>query len=107
MRDTPQSNTAPAFADDAVTRQVREDAAIGANVGLPVTATDTDTGDNDKLNYTLGGTDVESFHVDAATGQIKTAITLDYDTETSYTVTVTVTDPSLEQDDHRGDDQRQ
>ena len=99
VRDTPQSNTAPAFADDAVTRQVREDAAIGANVGLPVTATDTDTGDNGKLNYTLGGTDVESFLVDAATGQIKTAITLDYDTETSYTVTVTVTDPSLEQDD--------
>ena len=99
VRDTPQSNTGPAFADDAVTRQVREDAAIGANVGLPVTATDTDTGDNGKLNYTLGGTDVESFLVDAATGQIKTAITLDYDTETSYTVTVTVTDPSLEQDD--------
>ena len=56
VRDTPQSNTAPAFADDAVTRQVREGVAVGANVGSPVTATDTDTDDSDKLTYTLSGT---------------------------------------------------
>ena len=38
------------------TRQVREDAVVGANVGSPVTAADTDTGDIDKLTYTLSGT---------------------------------------------------
>ena len=98
VRDTPQSNTGPAFADDAVMRQVREDAVIGSNVSLPVTATDADADDSDKLTYTLSGTDVESFDIDAATGQIKTAITLDYDTDNSYTVIVTATDPSLTSD---------
>ena len=91
-------NAVPMFAQATVTRQVREDAVVGANVGLPITATDTDTGDIDKLTYTLSGTDVESFEIDAATGQIKTAITLDYDTGNSYTVIVTATDPSLESD---------
>ena len=89
------ANTAPAFADDAVTRQVREGIAVGANVGSPVTATDTDTDDSDKLTYTLSGTHVESFEIDSATGQIKTAITLDYATQSSYTVEVTATDPWL------------
>ena len=98
VRAAPGANSAPAFAQQTDTREIREDAVVGTNVGVPVTATDTDTGDNDKLTYTLGGTDLESFDIDEATGQIKTAITLDYDTKSSYTVTVTATDPSLATD---------
>ena len=92
------ANAPPTFAQQTDTRQVREGVAVGANVGSPVTATDTDTDDSDKLTYTLSGDDAESFDIDAATGQIKTAITLDYGNKNSYTVIVTATDPSLESD---------
>ena len=100
MRAAPAgANAPPTFAQQTDTRQVREEASQSrANVGSPVTAADTDTGDIDKLTYTLSGNDVESFEIDAATGQIKTAITLDYDNKNSYTVIVTATDPSLESD---------
>ena len=68
-------------------------------MGSPVTANDPDSGDVGKLTYTLSGTNVDSFDIDATTGQIKTAVPLDYDTMSSYTVNVTGTDPSLATDD--------
>ena len=57
----------------------------------PVTATDTGT---DNLTYTLNGTDAASFDIDVATGWLKTKAALDYETKSSYSVTVTATDPS-------------
>ena len=54
------------------------------------TATDTDQGDT--LTYALGGADAASFTIVAASGQIRTSATLDYDTKASYTVAVTATD---------------
>ena len=83
-------NTPPEFASAATTRTVAEDAAVGANVGAPVTATDADAGDT--LTYTLSGTDAASFDIGSATGQLMTAVTLDFETKTSYSVTVTATD---------------
>ena len=62
-----------------------------ASVGDPVTAVDTD---NDPLLYTLSGDGSDNFKVDGS-GQITTANTLDYETQSSYTITVTATDPSL------------
>ena len=55
----------------------------------PVTATDTD-----KLTYSLGGTDAVAFAIDADSGQLQTKAALDYETKSSYSVTVTATDPS-------------
>ena len=86
-----EDNSLPVFAPTAVARDVQEGPA-GRNVGAPVTATDAD---GDVRNYTLGGDDVASFEIDQATGQITTAVALDYDedpTERSFTVTVTATD---------------
>ena len=86
---TPEpENNAPAFADDATTREVAENTAAGTNVGAPVTATDAD---NDTLTYTLGGADMASFTIDA-NGQIMTSAALDYETKASYAVTVTAMD---------------
>ena len=84
-----QQNSIPEFAPTAVAREVQEGPA-GMIVGAPVTATDAD---GDVLNYTLDGTDVASFEIDQATGQITTDAALDYDTlaEADRTLTVTVT----------------
>ena len=66
-------NTAPVFSDsegNPITEAVRsvvENTAAGENVGAPVTAMDAD---NDTLTYSLGGTDMASFDIDSATGQI-------------------------------------
>ena len=86
----PDENAQPTFGDDeSVDRSVEEN-ANKANVGEPVTATD---GDNDALIYTLSGDGSDAFSVNNS-GQITTAEELDFETQSSYTVTVTATDPS-------------
>ena len=94
------SNNAPMFAADTATRTVAENTAPGMNIGTPVMATDAD---DDTLTYALGGADMASFDIDAATGQLMTKAMLDYEmprgqamSETNtndYMVTVTATDP--------------
>ncbi|MDE2869003.1 MAG: fibronectin type III domain-containing protein [Chloroflexota bacterium] len=66
-----------------------ENAPGGTLVGAPVSASDSD---GDALTYALSG--ATEFVIDAASGQIRVAAgaTLDYETTTSYTVTVSVTD---------------
>ena len=55
VKGSPESpNSSPAFTTDSVTLTVNEDAAVGANVGAPVTATDPD---GDPLTYTFTGSD--------------------------------------------------
>lgn len=67
---------------------VSEDAAIGTPV---VTASASDPGDT--LTYAItGGNASGAFAIDAGTGEISTAAALDYETVTSYSLTVTVTD---------------
>ena len=55
-------NIIPVFSDDTTTtRSVAENTARGANIGAPVSATNSD---NDTLTYTLSGTDAASFDID-------------------------------------------
>ena len=90
------SNNAPVFQDaqsmdiTETTRMVAENTAAG-ELGAPVMAMDAD---NDTLTYSLGGTDMASFGIDMATGQLMTQDALDYETKDSYEVTVTATDPA-------------
>ena len=87
------SNTAPVFTyGTSITRSVAEKTAAGTNIGTAVTATDAE---NDTLTYTLSGTDASTFDIDSSTGQLKTKAALDYETKTSYTVTLTVSDGNL------------
>ena len=84
-------NNAPTFTDGAsTTRSVAEWAAADVNIGTAVAATDTDTGDT--LTYTLGGTDASSFSIVSTSGQLQTSAALDYETKSSYAVTVSVSD---------------
>ena len=83
------SNNAPVFASDSTTRSVAENTTANQNIGSPVSATDPD---NDTLTYSLGGTDASSFAIVSTTGQLKTKAALDYETDDSYSVTVSVSD---------------
>ena len=86
---TVPANAAPVFAPSAAARSVPENSPAGTFVGAPVAAEDNDL---DALEYTLGGTDAASFAIDAGTGQISTVAALDYETKSSYSVTVTAND---------------
>ncbi len=81
------ANNEPEFALDSDARSVAENAAVGSNVGDPVTATDAD---GDELTYALTGSG--AFAIDAGTGQITVAGALDYETQSSYGLTVAVSD---------------
>ena len=92
------SNNAPEFDTRRTTRSVRENLPVGTNVGSPVTATDTDQGDT--LTYALSGIDdvdtADSFDIVPETGQIRTTAVLDYETRSTYTLTVTANDGTVD-----------
>ena len=83
-------NTRPGFAAALYTREVAENTAAGEDIGGPVTATDDEDG---ALAYSLIGADAASLTIGRTSGQIRTKAALDYETKSSYTVTVTATDP--------------
>ena len=90
---TTSTNAAPEFDDASLTRSIAENTAADVNVGavIPV-ATDMDSGDT--LTYTMGGTDAASFNFNATTRQIttKAGVTYDFETKSSYSVTIKVSD---------------
>ena len=83
-------NRAPVFSDGtSTTRTIAENTASGQNIGTAVAATDAD---NDTLTYILGGTDAASFRIVATSGQLQTKAALNHEADTSYAVTVSVSD---------------
>ena len=89
-------NEAPAFASDAdTTLTVNENSPAATNVGSAITATDPDK--DATLAYSLSGTDAASFAIGGSTGQITTIanVTYDYETKSSYSLTVDVSDGKL------------
>ena len=92
--ETPETtNNVPVFTEgDSATRTISENAAAGTNIGTPIVATDADS---DTLTYILGSTDASFFSIDRTTGQLRTRGTLDYETKSIYTVTITVSDGNL------------
>ena len=88
---TAAANNAPIFAEGTSTkRRVAENTAAITNIGVVVAARDADSGDT--LRYTLGGTDAASFAIVSASGQLQTSAALDFETKSSYAVTVSVSD---------------
>ena len=84
-------NNAPMFtAGTSTTRSVAENTASSRNIGTAIAATDADGGDT--LRYTLGGTDMASFAIVSTSGQLQTRAALDFETKSSYAVTVSVSD---------------
>ena len=86
-------NRAPIFTEGSnATRKVAENATAGMNIGNAIAATDPD---NDTLTYSLGGQDASAFGIDTTTGQLRTNASLDYETKSIYSVSVTVSDSKL------------
>ena len=87
------NNTAPVITP-AQTFDVFEDASNSDSLGY-LDADDAEIGAGQVLTYSItGGTGNGIFTIDSATGQITVAdnTTLDYETTTSYTLTIQVTD---------------
>ncbi len=84
------ANDPPMFPTDSTTREIVEGTAANQNIGIPVVATDEDP-DDTALTYSLGGTDAGSFSIDEGTGQLKTKSVLNYDTQSSYEISVIAT----------------
>ena len=83
-------NTAPVFSEGTTTtRSVAENTARGISIGAPVSATDAD---GDTLTYSFSGIDAPRFIINSSSGQLHTRAALDYETKTSYSVTVTASD---------------
>ena len=84
-------NEAPTFPGTTATREVAENGGANANVGLPVTATDVDSGDT--RAYALSGADSGSFTISSSTGQITADASLNFEAvKNTFTVVVTATD---------------
>ena len=81
-------NDAPTFASPTMIRSVAENAAAGADVGAPVTASDVD--ENDTPTYSLSGADASSFDLDPRRGQIRVGATAVLDASVTPTYVVTV-----------------
>ena len=92
-------NEEPAFPAETGNRDVDENTSentvTGINIGDAVAATDPE---GHTLRYKLAGTDGASFAIDTSTGQLKTRALLDFETKSTYLVTIHVRD-SLDQDD--------
>ena len=83
------NDNSPVFTGTPYTATLAEDVTTGTSVAT-VAATDAD-GDNISFSITAGDAGGD-FAIDAATGAITTAQTLDFETSSSYTLTVTATD---------------
>ena len=88
----PGQNNAPTFDErPSATRSVAENTEAGEDIGNPVTATDSD---DDRLTYSLEGTDAGSFTLVSTSGQLRTrsGVTYDYETKPRYSVSVKAED---------------
>ena len=89
VQAAPITNSGPVFSGGSSTREIAENTAAGETIGDPVAATDDD---GDSLTYSLSGDDAESFDFVDSSGQLLTKDALDYETKSSYSVTVSARD---------------
>ena len=86
----PSENRRPLFlSTEDGQRTVAENTRAGVNIGAPVAAVDPE---NDRLTYSLSGTDAGAFTIITSTGQLRTKEALDFETQSTYSVIVEVHD---------------
>ena len=89
-RRVPSENRRPVFpSTEDGQRTVPENTRVGGNIGAPVAAVDPE---NNRLTYTLTGSDAGAFTIVDSTGQIRVKDDLDFETKSSYSLTVEVHD---------------
>ena len=86
----PGENRRPTFPDtENGLRTIAENTRANRDIGAPVAATDPE---GDRLTYSLTGPDAGAFDINTRTGQLRTKDALDFETKSSYIVTVNVHD---------------
>ena len=85
-----QSGTAPSFPSAAAVRSIAENSAPFTPLGTPIVATDPDPFDT--ISYSLSGRDAEVFNIVGTSGQLEPVQPLDYESESTYSLTVRATD---------------
>ena len=86
----PSENRRPRFpSTETGERTVPENSRAGADIGAPAAADDPE---NDSLTYTLTGADAGAFTIVERTGQVRVKDDLDFETKSSYSLTVQVHD---------------
>ena len=86
----PSENRRPLFpSTETGQRSVDENTRAGANIGAAVAAEDPE---RDRLTYSLTGPDAAAFTIVTSTGQLRVKDALDFETKSSYSVTVNVHD---------------
>ena len=93
VQAAPTINRPPQFPAPSTSRSVPENTPRGEDIGAPIAAADSDT-----LRYALSGDHASSFSIDRNTGQLRTNAALDHENRSSYSLTVTATDPSTTSD---------
>ena len=91
---TDENDNSPIFVNAPYQVQVREDVSVPFDV-LQVTATDVDEpgNPNSRITYSITGGNIGNvFTINANTGQIRTAQSLDFETRSSYTLNIAATD---------------
>ena len=89
-RRVPSENRSPNFPSaEGGLRTIAENTPVGEDIGAPVAAEDPE---DNQLTYTLAGTDAAAFTIVETTGQIRVKDALDFETKSSYSVTVEVHD---------------
>ena len=85
-------NEAPQFEVEAASLSIAENAPGGRSVGVALTASDEDDGDD--WTFSISGSDAGPFLIEASSGQIRvgTDALLDYETDAEYVFTATATD---------------
>ena len=86
-----QDMNTPGDQSDRTSRKIAVNTDAAESIGAPVSAFDEDDG---LLVYTLGGTDAAFFDISRDTGLLMTKASRSYAARNSYSVVVTVTDPS-------------
>jgi hypothetical protein len=92
------NDNSPSFTQPGYTAEIREDAAIGAQLEVVIAASDRDIGSNADLLFSLSGAGAADFEIDPSTAIVSVARDLDREAVAAYTLTITVRDggiPSL------------
>ncbi|KAL3066367.1 hypothetical protein OYC64_016342 [Pagothenia borchgrevinki] len=87
---TDVNDNGPVFTSSSVTKSVPEDAELGSNVTV-VPATDKDSSFNKEIRYSLRGGEGR-FSVDAVSGMVSVAASLDRETKAEYELLVVAED---------------
>ena len=82
----------PVFSPKTYSTDVAEDAAIVTHILLTVSATDMDEGVNGRVRYSLQNDFDNTFFIDDISGELSLLRSLDFETNTSYSLVAIATD---------------